>query len=924
MSTSFRRPCVGLRSWLSFIVSAASLLGAASREVVAEAPAFSEPQLTFFETRIRPVLVEHCYECHAAGAKIIQGGLELDHRAGLLRGGDSGAAIVPGNTEQSLLLKALRHETFEMPPRGKLPETIIQDFTTWIAMGAPDPRPDPKTRTSSRVDREQGRQHWAFQPVVDPALPSVAEVTWSIDALDRFILAKLEAAGLKPNSDADRYTWLRRVSLDLTGLPATPSEIDAFLQDDSPHAYETVVDRLLHSRAYGERWARHWLDLTGYADMMGTSNNVFAEHAWRYRDYLIEAFRGDKPFDRFVREQIAGDLLAAECPEERAENLTATGFLMVGDVEIVEPDKAKMEADHIDSQVSKIGMVFLGMTLGCVRCHDHKFDPLDLSDYYGIAGMLRSSPATHKIPFGVWSLLNSTELPETPDQQSVRQQREAEHEARLVTMKAERERLQAEQKMVNDELTRLTQLERLPGRRNDMDASEVRTVGLADQAVDAVSPVVSVGKNALQATQQQASSSSAKGATQVESGSSRTSFVAVMTNGAVADSNEKRNQLTQRRDELTAQLKRLATRIQHAEFFRSQVPKAFAMQDGAQPSDMPILIRGNPYAPGRVIPRGAVQVISWESFPEIPAGQSGRLQLADWLVDKRNPLTARVLVNRVWQKLFGEGLVASIDYFGSRGATPSHPELLDHLAMRFMRQGWSQKQLIRSLVLSRTYRQSSINNANGLQVDPDNRLLWRMHRQRLDAEAIRDSLLAVSGQLLATSGGPALVLEEVENCGALVQRGVNPPNYTHRKPRPIQAVQRTIYLPVMRTNTNREDRIRTHFDFINPAQIAGQRPQTVVPTQALFVLNNELFRQHAQKLAERLLVDEPVVETRLEQLWLRVWNRPISVEERADANAFLNDLQTPRAAEQESDRLFLAWHELCHSLLASNEFIFRF
>jgi hypothetical protein len=300
------------------------------------------------------------------------------------------------------------------------------------------------------------------------------------------------------------------------------------------------------------------------------------------------------------------------------------------------------------------------------------------------------------------------------------------------------------------------------------------------------------------------------------------------------------------------------------------------------------------------------------------------LQLAEWLVDARNPLTARVLVNRVWQKLFGEGLVTSVDYFGSRGATPSHPELLDHLAMRLMRQGWSQKQLIRALVLSRTYRQSSINNAHGLQVDPENRLLWRMHRQRLDAEAIRDSLLAVSGQLLATSGGPALVLEEVENCGALVQQGVNPPNYTHRKPRPIQAVQRTIYLPVMRTNTNREDRIRTHFDFINPAQIAGQRSQTVVPTQALFVLNNELFRQHAQTLAERLLVDEPVVETRLEQLWLRVWNRPISVEERADAHAFLNDLQMPGADEQESDRQFLAWHELCHSLLASNEFIFRF
>ncbi len=836
-----------------------------------EPPDFTPQQLTFFETKIRPVLVEHCYECHAAGAKIVQGGLRVDHRVGLLRGGDSGPAVVPQQAEQSLLLKALRYDEFEMPPKGKLADSVIKDFEAWIAMGAPDPREavtDPLIRS---IDFEEGRKHWAFQPVNDPQLPAVRNESWPLAPLDHFILARLESAELKPVAEANRHTWLRRVSLDLTGLPPTPAEIDAFINDKSPQAFEAVVDRLLSSRAFGERWARHWLDLTGYADMIGTSNNVFAEHAWRYRDYLIEAYHKDKPFDRFVREQIAGDLLPAESPEERAENITATGFLMVGDVEIVEPDKAKMEADHIDTQVSKIGMAFLGMTLGCVRCHDHKFDPIALTDYYGIAGILRSSPATHKIPFGVWSTLNSTELPETPEQLAARQKLEAEHEQKLASMKGERDRLEAEKKAVSEQLAQLEQA--------------------ANTAANEATPVSSATTPSTE---------------------------------EVAPANKEA--LTKRRDELAEQIRKLGPAIQHAEFFRSKAPRAFAMRDGEQPSDMPIYIRGNPYSPGAVVPRGTIQVASWERLPEIPAGQSGRRQLADWLADRRNPLTARVMVNRIWQKLFGEGIVRSVDYFGTRGETPSHPQLLDHLATRFMQNGqhgWSQKQLIRSLVLSRTYRLSSTNDATAMQVDPDNRLLWRMNRGRLDAEAIRDSLLAVSGELITSNGGPALVLEEVENCGALVQQGVNPPNYNHRKSRPEQEIQRSIYLPVMRTNTTNLDRIRTHFDFVNPAQIAGQRSQTVVPTQALFVMNNELFRKRAKALAEHLITEFPQSDVRLEQLWLRVFSRPISDTERSAVTTFLRELDHAPTEANEKVSELVAWQELCHSLLASNEFIFR-
>lgn len=817
-------------------------------------------QLAFFETKIRPVLATHCNECHSADSKIVQGGLRLDSRQGLLRGGDSGPAIVPGKIESSPLIRALRHDGVEMPPKGKLPDSVIKDFEAWIAMGAPDPRVADEPQTIATIDLEAGRKHWAFQPVADPPLPTVKDDAWPNDAIDRFVLARLEKAELRPAVDADRYTWLRRVSLDLTGLPPTPAEIEAFVRDHSPRACETVVDRLLASRAFGERWARHWLDLTGYADMMGTSNNVFAEHAWRYRDYLIGAFCNDKPFDRFVREQIAGDLLPAASPRERAENITATGFLMVGDVEIVEPDKAKMEADHIDTQVAKIGTAFLGMTLGCARCHDHKFDPIAMPDYYGLAGILRSSPSTHKIPFGVWSSLNTTDLPETPEQLAARRKLEAEQAKKLADMKTDRARWEGEKKSLDKELAQLEETAK---------SAELRS------------------------------------------------------EEAAATAPETKSSLTTRRDEVTSRLKQLAAAIQHAEFFASKAPKAFAMRDGDQPGDMPISIRGNPYAPGAVVPRGVLRVASWSAFPAIPSGQSGRLQLADWLADRRNPLTPRVTVNRIWQKLFGEGLVRSVDYFGTRGETPSHPELLDHLAARFLENGWSQKQLIRSIVLSRTYRLSSANDAAALKIDPDNRLLWRMNRRRLDAEVLRDGLLAIGGELRPSTGGPALVLEEVENCGSLVRQGVNPPNYNHRKPRAGEEFVRTIYLPVMRTNTAANDRLRSFFDFVNPAQIAGQRNQTVVPTQALFAMNNDLFRKRAKALAEQVVAAAARPEARLNLLWLRVFNRPITPAERDDATAFLSRLdaavETPNTAARET----LRWQELCHALLASNEFLFR-
>ena len=831
-------------------------------------------ETAFFDSKVLPILQQRCFECHSHGTKI-KGGLALDSRSGWAEGGDNGPAIKPGQLEESLVIKAVRYvdSEFEMPPKAKLPASEIAILEEWVKLGAHDPRTAGAGKQKKGIDLAEGRKFWAFQPVSNPKPPLVKDTAWPLDPLDHFILKPLEAKGIKPVGDADRYTWLRRVSLDLTGLPPTAKEIESFSRDTSSDAYANAVDRLLNSKAYGERWARHWLDLTGYADMMGTSNNVYAEYAWRYRDYLINAFNADKPFDEFVREQIAGDLMPSKSTEDRAENITATGFLMVGDIEIVNPDKAKMETDHIDTQIIKIGQTFMGMTLGCVRCHDHKFDPIGVDDYYGIAGMLRSSPSSHKMPdMGVWSTINSTVLPETQAQLAARKKLEAENEQRVASLKAEQKKLTDEKATVAKQLAAL------------------------GKPTAPASKVVAATDNAQRD---------------------------IKTNADTKPAGDK-DALSKRRDEIDAQLKKLADTINHAEFFKDKTPRAFAMSDGPQPADMPIYVRGNPYAPSTVVPRGTLRVASWEKFPAIPEGQSGRLQLADWLADKRNPLTARVTVNRIWQKLFATGIVPSVDYFGTRGDVPTNPELLDHLASRFMRGGWSQKAFLRSLVLSRAYRLSSSNDALAMKLDPENKLFWRMNRQRLDAEAMRDSMLAISGELVRDSGGPALVLEEPENCGSLALKGVNPPNYKHSKPRPTQEFERTVYLPVLRGGTAGPDRLRAFFDFVDPAGTAGQRNQTVVPTQSLFLLSNDLLRKRATKLADHFIAAEPNEMARLEALWLRVLNRPITSTEREDATAFLGKVEPLIKTVKGRPALdSIKWRELCHSLLASNEFVFR-
>ena len=816
----------------------------------------------FFEARIRPVLVRYCYECHSSESKKIKGSLRLDHREGLLAGGETGPAVVPGDVQQSLLMNALRYDDgLEMPPSGKLSDEVIGNFEKWIKMGAPDPRTTSSSTTtaslkSKTVDIEAGRKHWAYQPVKKYAVPAVSDTSWPIEPTDHFILASLEKAKIRPVAEADRHTLLRRVSLDLTGLPPTPEQIQAFISDKSPEAWARVVDRLLASPAYGERWARHWLDMTGYADQIGTSNNVFAEHAWRYRDYLIDAFNVDKPFDRFISEQIAGDLLPWDTAKQRSDNLVATGFLVLGDIEIVNPDKLQLEADLADLQLTKTGMVFLGQTLGCVRCHDHKFDPIGLEDYYGLAGIFRSTRSVEKIDNGIWSGITVAKLPESPEARQKRMNAASEHARLLDSLKESKDKLTRQK----------TDLEKAAGK---MDAD----------------------KDALK----------------------------------------------KKEDELGRKMRGVDRRTRHAQFFKPAEPRAFAVSDMPSAADTQITVRGNAHALGAKVPRGMVRVISWSDSADIPDGQSGRLELARWLADDKNPLTARVTVNRIWQKLFGEGLVRSVDYFGTRGEKPSHPELLDHLAMQFMQGGWSQKRLIRSLVLSRTYRLGNTADAKASAIDPENRLLWRMNRQRLDAEAIRDSMLAVSGELRVIRGGPGMPLEYPENSSSLEPKAVNPPAYSLVKFRPEQEFQRTVYLPVIRSAQPEPSNLRDLFDFTQPAQISGRRSQTIVPTQALFLLNNNLPRKSSIALAKQLLNQSGQNDKRLAELWLRVYNRPITASEMDEAIEFLQQIKVSgqmagktgdnpadSAISQSGDSSeILALIELCHALLGTNEFIFR-
>lgn len=776
-------------------------------------------EIRFFETSVRPLLAEHCLKCH--GDKKQWGGLRLDSRDALLKGGDSGTAIFPGKPDKSLLVRAVRHtdDDLKMPQNDKLTKRQITELVRWVEMGAPFPA------AATENKRVRDPNHWAFQPPAEIPVPVINNSDWSQSPIDDFILAGLGAKQLHPTPRADRRTLLRRVTFDLIGLPPTPQEIDAFLADTSPGAFARVVDRLLASPLYGERWGRHWLDVARYADSNGFDENVAHGNAWRYRDYVVNSFNRDKPFDRFVIEQLAGDLLSFETEAQQHEQLIATGFLSIGPKVLAETDEVKMRMDIIDEQLDTTGRAFLGLTLGCARCHDHKFDPIATADYYGLAGIFKSTLTMRKY------------------------QKVAEWHEHLLP---------------SDAATAM---------KADFDAKVVNRKAAIAQFVASADKLV---REKL---------------------------------SAKPDVKEPEKLETLYPAETKAELKKLRDEVAALEKEGPNLPAAMGVTED-KVVDLAIHVRGDPLKLGNVVLRHTPPVLTGPRTPQFTETQSGRRQLAEWLVDSRHPLTARVFVNRVWRWHFGRGLVRSTDNFGLLGETPSHPELLDWLARRFIADGWSIKSLHRLILLSSTWQQSSSANEKSRALDPENSLYSRADIRRLEAEAVRDALLVAGGQLNTTMGGTLLKLKN--RAYFFDHTSIDKTSYDSRR--------RSLYLPIVRNNVYEVFQL---LDFPDPAVSTGDRATTVVASQALLMLNSDFVMQAAGKLADRLLAGSAEDDQRLTKLYVIAFGREPTTDERKADREFLAGLIQRRLEETgDDDRRREAWSSLCHVALAASEFMY--
>jgi hypothetical protein len=748
------------------------------------APAANPKLEEFFEAKVRPVLAEHCFSCH--GREKQRGDIRLDSREHILKPRDEGPIVVPGHPEKSALVRAIRHDgEIKMPPKGKLPAQVIADLTTWIKQGAVWPA----AKSNANSTSDDWKKHWAFQPVREPEIPSVKNTAWAASPIDAFILEKLEAKGLAPSQQAEPRTLLRRLYFDLIGLPPTAEEVDDFAREIAANAkrravVEGVVDRLLNSPRFGERWARYWLDVARYADSKGY---VFEEerrypYAYTYRDYVIDAFNRDVPYDRFIVEQIAADRLVANKQAE-PKTQAALGYLTLG--------RRFLNNIHdiIDDRIDVVSRGLLGLTATCARCHDHKFDPIPSKDYYSLYGVFASSTEPKDLPL-------VAEAPRTEETERFNKKL-AELKTAVAKFEADNQKeLAAKNRKFRDELRAL---------QKKVDAFQANTPGAP--------------------------------------------------------------------------------------------PRAMALVDLPQPVTARVLLRGNPNTPGPVVPRQFFEALAGEKRQAFHDG-SGRLELAQAIASKDNPLTARVLVNRVWLHLMGTGLVTTPSDFGVRTETPTHPELLDHLSARFMQDGWSMKKLIRSIVLSNTYQQSTSPRMSeaipgGTQSgDPENRLYARAHRRRLDFEAMRDALLAVAGNLDSRMGGPAVDIIAGPSVG-----------------------RRTIYGFIDRQNL--PGMFRT-FDFASPDTTSPQRYQTTVPQQALFLLNSPFVQEQSRSLLKHAeLTGVPDAATKIQRLYRLIYARPAQEDELQLGESFVQSANT-----NVGTTMMTPWERYAQVLLLANEFMF--
>ncbi len=787
----------------------------------ADAP--TSDQVEFFEKRIRPLLVEHCYDCHSAGAKKIKGGLVLDSRAGMRKGGDTGALIAPGDPDASMLIQAVRHldEDTAMPPKEKLAPAQIADLEQWVRMGAPDPRGEDTlaaVQKKSQIDWERARDWWSFRPLAASAVPPVKDGTWPAGDIDRYILARIEQAGLRPAEDADRRTLIRRATYDLTGLPPTPAEVAAFLADVRPTAFATVVDRLLSSPRYGERWGRHWLDVVRYADTAGDNSDFPVPQMRRYRDWVIDAVNRDLPYDRFVRDQLAGDLVADSSGdhsgEERLARITATGYLA----------NARRFGSRVDDYpwhltiedtIDNVGRAFLGLSLSCARCHDHKFDPIPQQDYYALYGVF----AATRYPW--------------------------------------------------------------PGIELEQKQRDLVPLVPADQGAQAL---ITITERAAAQKRLDQTVKELKEAQKKADDETKKSFA----------------------ERLTA-AEQAAAAHQAAPL---PFALAYAVGEATKREDAQVQMKGDPAKPGERVRRHFLTVFGGAELPSADRS-SGRQALAEWILADGGALAARVIANRVWHHHLGRGLVPTPNDFGKQGRPPSHPELLDHLALRLRALGWSLKALHREIMLSRTWRQSSQRSDAVLAKDPGNELLSAFPRRRLDAESLRDSLLALGGNL---DLAPA-------------QEHPFPPagEWKFTQHNPFKAVydseRRSVYLMTQRIQRHPYLAV---FDGADPSTSTPARPTSTTPLQALWLLNDPLVHTQARRIAERVIREAGDPAQRISTLYTLLFARPAAPAEVDAANRHLLSLRPKlQAGGTSNDQMENeALASLVRVLLRLNAFIY--
>lgn len=906
------------------------------------------PPEEFFEKKIRPVLVKNCQGCH--NAKVKTAGLDMSSADGFAKGGASGLALTSKDSpDSSLLLKVVSYEgQLKMPPAGKLSDEVRADIAAWVKMGAPWPgatsAATPTAAKTGRVIGAEDRKFWAFQPVRKPAVPDVKNKVWVKSPIDAFVLAKLEEKGLRPAPPAGKVALLRRVTFDVTGLPPTEKEISGFVADTAPNAFEKVVDRLLASPRYGEKWGRHWLDVARYADSTGNDEDHRYPYAWRYRDYVIESFNNDLPYNQFMREQIAGDLLPGNFPNGiNRRGIVATGLLALGAKAVAQQDKTKMLYDVYDEQVDVVSKAFLGVTLACARCHDHKFDPLLTRDYYSLVSIFASTknfkdPSTH-----VSKLLFVPLAPKEEYERYTAHQRQVTLKGMEIEDVAEEE-LERYTATIAPRLADYMLAAREVYENKAVESAVARDRNLKPEVLaEWVKYLKPQGDSRVHLTawdkapkdQWAAVAQTYQADFDKELGewnerirkwrekfrrmsldmdmppperpkfeaAKNQFFFEVLFTGPFSVAKDKRDAIFSG----AAKTKIAALKKDHEALKASSPPEpdmACAVEEST-PVDQKVFVRGDYNSPGELAPKAVPTVLTNED-PKLLTKGSGRLEFANWLADSSNPLPARVMVNRIWNGHFGEGIVRTPDNFGKMGERPTHPELLDYLAARFVESGWSMKSMHRLMLLSSAYQMSSNISPEANQKDPENRLFSRFPQRRLTVEEIRDGLLAIDGTLDLTMGGTLQT-----------GFGTDGENSNNRlSVRPESNKRRMVYLPLRRANL---PTMLNLFDFGDATTMTGKRPLTTVAPQALFMMNSGFVAERSRNLADSVAKQTSDPAARLRSLYVRVLNREPDPSEMDAGLTYIKGFQQKFAGKRtESD----AWFSLSRILIGSNEFIY--